>query len=100
MDNETHDTRTPGIHHITAIAGDPQKNLDFYSGFMGLRLVKKTVNFDDPTTYHLYYGDGVGNPGTILTFFAWPHGYRGQRGNGQVTVTGFSVPEGALGYWQ
>ena len=63
--------RMPGIHHITAICGDPQRNLDFYSGILGLRLVKKTVNFDDPGTYHLYYGDGLGSPGTIMTFFAW-----------------------------
>lgn len=89
-----------GIHHVTAIATDPQKNLDFYSGLLGLRLVKKTVNFDDPGTYHFYFGDGLGHPGTILTFFPWPLARRGSRGSGQATVTAFSVPEGSLGYWQ
>lgn len=88
-----------GIHHITAIAGDPQQNLDFYSGVLGLHLVKLTVNFDDPGTYHLYYGDGLGTPGTILTFFPWPGAPRGQQGSGQVTTTAFSIPEPALGYW-
>src|ERR1700733_8767346 len=89
-----------GIHHITAIAGDPQANLDFYAGVLGLRLVKLTVNFDDPGTYHLYYGNGVGTPGTILTFFPWPHGRKGRAGNGQVTVTAFAIPHDAIDYWQ
>jgi glyoxalase family protein len=93
------DTKTPGIHHITAIAGDPQKNLDFYSGLIGLRLVKMTVNFDDPTTYHLYYGDGPGNPGTILTFFPWPDGQRGRQGTGQASSLAFAIPPASLGYW-
>jgi catechol 2,3-dioxygenase-like lactoylglutathione lyase family enzyme len=88
-----------GIHHITAIAGNPQTNLDFYAGVLGLRLVKLTVNFDDPGTYHLYYGDGAGHPGTILTFFPWPHAPRGRRGTGQVTSTVFAIPENASGYW-
>lgn len=88
-----------GIHHVTAIAGDPQKNLDFYSGVLGLRLVKQTVNYDDPGTYHLYYGDEMGSPGTILTFFPWPGAQRGRRGTGQVTVTSFSVPEESFNYW-
>src|SRR5215470_13705232 len=88
-----------GIHHVTAIAGDPQQNLDFYAGVLGLRLVKLTVNYDDPQTYHLYYGDGRGNPGTILTFFPWPGARRGSRGNGQVTSTSFSVPKEALDFW-
>src|SRR5579863_8491210 len=88
-----------GIHHITAIAGDPQANLDFYAGVLGLRLVKLTVNFDDPGTYHLYYGDGVGNPGTILTFFPWPSAPKGRRGTGQVTETAFAIPENALEFW-
>jgi glyoxalase family protein len=69
--------RVNGIHHVTAIAGDPQKNLDFYMGLLGLRLVKLTVNFDDPATYHLYYGDQIGHPGTILTFFPWRELLRG-----------------------
>jgi glyoxalase family protein len=88
-----------GVHHVTAIAGDPQQNVDFYTGLLGLRLVKLTVNFDDPGTYHLYYGDEVGHPGTILTFFPWPGAPKGRRGTGQLTVTSFSIPEGALGYW-
>jgi catechol 2,3-dioxygenase-like lactoylglutathione lyase family enzyme len=88
-----------GIHHITAIAGDPQTNLDFYAGVLGLRLVKLTVNFDDPGTYHLYYGDGVGHPGTILTFFPWPHAPQGRRGTGQVTETAFAIPENAVDFW-
>ncbi len=88
-----------GIHHVTAIASDPQRNLDFYTGVLGLRLVKLTVNFDDPGAYHLYYGDAVGHPGTILTFFAWPGAPHGRRGTQQVTTTSFSIPENALGYW-
>jgi glyoxalase family protein len=88
-----------GIHHITAIAGDPQENLDFYAGLLGLRLIKLTVNFDDPGTYHLYYGDGVGHPGTILTFFPWPRAPKGRQGTGQVTHTAFAVPAAALEYW-
>jgi glyoxalase family protein len=89
----------PGLHHITAIAGDPQANLAFYAGVLGLRLVKRTVNFDDPHTYHLYYGDGAGSPGSILTFFPWPGAPRGRRGSGQTTATAFSVPAGSLGWW-
>jgi len=88
-----------GIHHITAIAGNPQTNLDFYAGLLGLRLVKLTVNFDDPTTYHLYYGDGAGHPGTILTFFPWPSAPKGRRGAGQVTETAFAIPENAVDFW-
>jgi glyoxalase family protein len=89
-----------GLHHVTAIAGDPQKNVDFYAGVLGLRLVKLTVNYDDPTTYHLYYGDGQGHPGTIVTFFPWPGAVRGRIGTGQLTVTSFAVPEKSLGYWK
>jgi glyoxalase family protein len=89
-----------GIHHITAICGDPQPNVDFYAGVLGLRLVKRTVNFDDPGTYHLYYGDGAGHPGTILTFFPWPSAGKGRRGNGQVTVISFAVPEGSIPFWE
>jgi glyoxalase family protein len=88
-----------GIHHITAIAGDPQTNLDFYGGVLGLRLVKLTVNFDDPGTYHLYYGDGAGHPGTILTFFPWPSAPKGRHGTGQVTETAFAIPRHAVEYW-
>lgn len=93
------DKRILGIHHVTAIAGDPQQNLDFYNGFLGLRLVKQTVNYDDPETYHLYYGDKTGHPGTILTFFPWTGAPRGRRGTGQLTTISFSVPEESIGYW-
>jgi len=89
-----------GLHHVTAIAGEPQANLDFYAGVLGLRLVKVTVNFDDPTTYHLYYGDGQGHPGTIMTFFPWPGAPKGRTGTGQLTVTSFAVPEKSLPYWR
>jgi glyoxalase family protein len=88
-----------GLHHVTALARDPQANVDFYTGVLGLRLVKKTVNFDDPGTYHLYYGDEQGRPGTIITFFPWPLARRGTHGAGQTTATAFSVPEGSLGWW-
>lgn len=91
--------QTQGIHHITAIVGHPQENIDFYAGVLGLRLVKQTVNFDDPGTYHLYFGDGGGNPGTIITFFPWANAYAGRIGDGQVGVTTYVVPEGSLGFW-
>jgi len=89
-----------GLHHVTAIAGEPQTNINFYTGVLGLRLVKLTVNFDDPTTYHLYYGDGQGHPGTIMTFFPWPGAFKGRIGTGQLTVTSFAVPEKSLPYWR
>ncbi|EFH87757.1 Glyoxalase/bleomycin resistance protein/dioxygenase [Ktedonobacter racemifer DSM 44963] len=89
-----------GIHHVTAITDDPQRNLDFYTGLLGLRFVKKTVNFDSPETHHLYYGDEVGYPGTIMTFFSWPGYPRGRRGTGQVATTSFAIPAQALDYWQ
>jgi glyoxalase family protein len=88
-----------GIHHVTAIASDPQRNLDFYTGTLGLRLVKLTVNFDDPGSYHLYYGDEIGRPGSLLTFFAWPGGQRGRQGTGQASVVSFAVPPASLGFW-
>ena len=91
---------TQGIHHVTAIAGDAQQNLDFYNSLLGLRFVKRTVNFDDPGTYHLYYGDEQGRPGTIMTFFPWQGAPRGSLGAGQTLSTAFSVPEGSLGFWQ
>ncbi len=80
--------------------GHPQANIDFYVGLLGLRLIKLTVNFDDPGTYHLYYGDGVGHPGTILTFFPWPAAPRGRHGTGQVTQTAFAIPAAAIDYWK
>src|SRR3954454_18313769 len=88
-----------GLHHVTAITGDAQQNIDFYTGVLGLRLVKLTVNFDDPGSYHLYYGDELGRPGTILTFFAWPGAYRGKVGPPQVTVTSFAVQATSLVFW-
>lgn len=89
-----------GIHHVTAIAGDPQRNLDFYAGILGLRLVKRTVNFDDPYTYHLYYGDEQGHPGTLLTFFPWSSDRRrGRKGANQLTGFSFSIPEGSIDFW-
>jgi glyoxalase family protein len=88
-----------GIHHITAIAGDPQRNLDFYTTVLGLRLVKLTVNFDDPSTYHFYFGNDAGTPGSILTFFPWTHARRGRVGSGQVTATTFAVPLRSVAYW-
>ncbi len=89
-----------GIHHITAIASEPQRNLDFYHGLLGQRFVKRTVNFDDPTTYHFYFGDEVGSPATILTFFPWRGLKRGRVGNGEVAAVGYRIPPSALDYWQ
>jgi len=91
--------RHHGIHHVTAIAGPARRNLDFYTRVLGLRLVKKTVNFDDPGTYHFYFGDGLGQPGSILTFFPWEHVAPGRNGIGTTQETAFRVPEGALGFW-
>jgi glyoxalase family protein len=89
-----------GIHHVTAISGEAQRNVDFYAGVLGLKLVKKTVNFDDPGTYHLYYGDGLGRPGTILTFFPWANAPKGRPGQGQVTQIILNVPDGSFGFWR
>jgi len=91
--------RISGLHHITAIAGDAKRNHYFYTHVLGLRLVKKTVNFDDPYTYHFYYGDQVGTPGTILTFFPWEGIQSGRRGTRQVTEIGYSVPENSFDFW-
>ncbi len=88
-----------GIHHITALASDPQRNLDFYVRVLGLRLVKQTVNFDAPDVYHLYYGDESGSPGSILTFFPFPNAARGKRGIGEISTVAFRVPEDSLDYW-
>src|SRR3954467_9805788 len=87
------------IHHITAIAGDPDRNLGFYARTLGVRLVKLTVNYDDPATYHFYFGDELGRPGTILTFFPWPHGSPGRLGTGLVAAVGFAIPPSSLGFW-
>jgi len=88
-----------GIHHVTAICSDAQQNIDFFCGVLGLRLVKLTVNFDDLGSYHLYYADGLGRPGTIMTYFAWPGAERGRVGPPQATATAFAVPAQALEYW-
>ena len=88
-----------GLHHVTAIASDPQRNLDFYVGLLGLRFVKRTVNFDDPASYHFYFGDARGTPGTILTFFPWPGARRGHRGIGQIEATAFAISPDSVGYW-
>ena len=90
---------TPGIHHVTAIANEPQANVAFYTEILGLRLVKRTVNFDDKFTHHLYYGDAVGTPGTTITFFPFQHGRAGQVGRGQVQATAFAIPESAIEFW-
>ena len=90
---------TNGIHHVTAISGPARRNLDFYARTLGLRLVKKTVNFDDPGTYHLYYGDEAGRPGTILTFFPWEHAAPGRLGVGETSETAFRVPTASIGWW-
>jgi glyoxalase family protein len=92
-------TSVLGIHHVTAIAADPQRNLDFYAGLLGLRFVKRTVNFDDPQTYHFYFADETGTPGSVLTFFPWPGAHRGRQSTGQVAVTSFATLPSALGFW-
>jgi glyoxalase family protein len=88
-----------GIHHVTAVASDPQRNLDFYTKVLGLRFVKLTVNFDDPGTYHFYFGNERGEPGTVLTFFPWPHVKRGVQGTGSVIATAFSAPKASKQWW-
>lgn len=89
-----------GLHHITAIAGNAQRNYDFYTRVLGLRMVKKTVNFDDPETYHFYFGDEAGSPGSILTFFPWEGMRPGRTGSGMATEIGYSVPEGSFKFWE
>ena len=88
-----------GIHHVTAIAGDAQKNIDFYVGVLGLRLVKKTVNFDGPDVYHFYYGNEEGDPGTILTFFPYQGLVNGRHGKGMLNTTSFSLPASSMNFW-
>jgi glyoxalase family protein len=89
-----------GLHHVTVMASDPQKNLDFYVTLLGQRFVKRTVNFDDPGTYHFYYGDLTGQPGTIMTFFPWPNAKRGQLGSGETSAVAYSIKPEALKFWQ
>src|SRR5438067_608498 len=88
-----------GIHHVTALADNSQKNIDFYAGILGLRLVKKTVNFDAPEVYHFYYGDEAGNPGSIMTFFPYEGIAKGRHGKGMLNTTTFSIPAASLNYW-
>jgi len=90
---------TQGLHHVTAIASDARRNHDFYTQVLGQRLVKKTVNFDDPGSYHTYFGDERGSPGTIITFFPWPGASRGRSGAGNVVATAYNVPAGSIGFW-
>jgi glyoxalase family protein len=89
-----------GLHHVTAMARSAPENNAFWTGTLGLRRVKQTVNFDEPSVYHLYYGDAAGTPGSVMTYFPFPHIVRGRPGTGEVGTTVFSVPEGSLGYWQ
>src|SRR5205085_4481595 len=105
LNNKTRDrslmeNQIRGLHHVTAIASDPQRNLDFYVGLLGLRFVKRTVNFDDPGSYHFYFGDNIGSPGTIITFFPWPGARRGTRGSGQVTSVSFAIPRNSIAFWK
>nr|WP_285867499.1 ring-cleaving dioxygenase [Mesobacillus maritimus] len=92
--------RTAGIHHITAMVNDAQKTIDFYVGVLGMRLVKKTINFDRPEVYHLYFGNESGHPGTVITFFPWEHQLKGRIGTGQVGMTSYLIPEHSLAFWQ
>ncbi|MDX1700757.1 MAG: ring-cleaving dioxygenase [Melioribacteraceae bacterium] len=88
-----------GLHHITVLASDPQQNYDFYTKILGMRFVKKTVNFDAPDVYHLYYADEFGTPGTVLTFFPFPNARRGKRGTGEASIVSFSIPSGTIDFW-
>src|SRR4051812_36194368 len=92
--------KTVGIHHITAFVNDAQRTIDFYAGVLGLRLVKKTINFDRPEVYHLYFGNESGAPGTVITFFPWDKQLKGRIGTGQVGVTGYIIPNGSMKFWQ
>lgn len=93
-------TQIQGLHHVTSMAGDARANNDFFTRTLGLRRVKKTVNFDAPDVYHLYYGNGAGTPGTVMTYFPFPNIAKGRAGAGEVSVTAFAVPRGALDYWR
>jgi len=93
-------TDTPGLHHVTGIVRDAQANLDFYTGVLGLRLIKQTVNFNDKFTRHLFYGDATGSPGTVLTFFPYPEEANGRIGKPQITTTSMAIPPTSLAYWR
>jgi glyoxalase family protein len=92
--------KTAGIHHITAMVNDAQRNIDFYAGVLGLRLIKKTINFDRPEVYHLYFGNETGDPGTVITFFPWAKQLKGRIGTGQVGVTSYLIPKGSIPFWE
>ncbi|WP_019390693.1 ring-cleaving dioxygenase [Priestia filamentosa] len=92
--------KTSGIHHISAMVNDAQRNIDFYAGVLGLRLVKKTINFDRPEVYHLYFGDETGQPGSVITFFPWAKQLKGRIGTGQVGVTNYVITKGSLSFWE
>ncbi|MBS4174758.1 ring-cleaving dioxygenase [Bacillus sp. FJAT-49736] len=92
--------KTEGIHHITAMVNDAQRTIDFYTGVLGLRLIKKTINFDRPEVYHLYFGNKTGEPGTIITFFPWAKQLKGRIGTGQVGVTAYMIPKGSISFWE
>src|SRR4051794_32815945 len=92
--------KTSGIHHITAMVNDAQRNIDFYAGVLGLRLIKKTINFDRPEVYHLYFGNEMGDPGTVITFFPWEKQLKGRIGTGQVGVISYIIPKGSLQFWE
>ena len=96
----TEPTPMPGIHHVTCVAGDPQRNMDFWAETLGLRLVKRSINQDDPSTYHFFFGDAEGTPGTSMTFFPWEDLPQGKVGSGQVSRVAFRVPEGSLDFWE
>ena len=92
--------KTAGIHHISAMVNDAQRNINFYAGVLGLRLVKKTINFDRPEVYHLYFGNETGQPGTVITFFPWAKQLKGRIGTGQVGVTSYVIPKGSTTFWK
>ncbi len=92
--------RIQGLHHVTVMASEPQANVDFYHRVLGQRLIKTTVNFDDPGTYHFYYADKVGTPGTVMTFFPWRGLKRGRVGNGETAAVAYNIPSGSIGYWR
>ncbi|EMA6343531.1 ring-cleaving dioxygenase [Bacillus cytotoxicus] len=89
-----------GIHHISSMVNDAQRTIDFYAGVLGLRLIKRTINFDRPEVYHLYFGNQPGEPGTVITFFPWPKQLKGRIGMGQVGVTGYMIPTGSMSFWE
>jgi glyoxalase family protein len=89
-----------GLHHVTAVTRDAQVNLDFYRNVLGQRFVKRTVNFDVPDSYHFYFADEIGTPGTVLTFFIWPNVKRGVRGNGETAAVAYNIPANSIGFWQ